>query len=213
MFQADGLAENTNLSSLHPQIAMSGVPPYTLKVAKTKDEIEAAYDIRLEVFSVEQGFPVETEIDEYDPVSVHFLLTTPIPSPPDTTVQSLLPDSLTPNRPHPSTTQKPIGTIRLVPDLGKVGRLVVDKEYRKYGFGKVLLCAVDDYIQGLNEEERAVMKGIIREEEGQKVAQLKLHAQMQVIPFYAKFGYRPVGEPFDEDGAPHQKMVKDLVLS
>jgi GNAT superfamily N-acetyltransferase len=115
---------------------------------------------------------------------VHFLLTTPIPSPPDTTVQSLLPDSLTPNRPHPSTTQKPIGTIRLVPDLGKVGRLVVDKEYRKCGFGKVLLCAVDDYIQGLNEEERAVMKGIIREEEGQKVAQLKLHAQVRGdIPF------------------------------
>ncbi|WP_158893145.1 GNAT family N-acetyltransferase [Amycolatopsis anabasis] len=35
-----------------------------------------------------------------------------------------------------------------------------------------------------------------------------LDAQTYAQGFYAKFGYRPVGEPFDEDGIPHITMLR-----
>lgn len=40
---------------------------------------------------------------------------------------------------------------------------------------------------------------------------LKLHARDNVIPFYQKCGYRPVGDPFFEVGIGHQVMQKSLV--
>jgi len=33
-----------------------------------------------------------------------------------------------------------------------------------------------------------------------------LDAQVQAQSFYARFGFAPVGEPFDEDGIPHITM-------
>jgi len=39
------------------------------------------------------------------------------------------------------------------------------------------------------------------------------HSQIQAKAFYAKFGYVPEGNEFDEDGAPHQKMIIHLPLS
>jgi predicted GNAT family N-acyltransferase len=33
------------------------------------------------------------------------------------------------------------------------------------------------------------------------------------LAFYVKFGYTPEGGQFDEDGAPHQKMVLHLPIS
>jgi len=37
-----------------------------------------------------------------------------------------------------------------------------------------------------------------------------LNARMGVEGFYARFGYRAVGEPFDENTVPHIKMTKQL---
>ncbi len=37
-----------------------------------------------------------------------------------------------------------------------------------------------------------------------------LHARMGADGFYAKFGYAPEGEPFDENTIPHIKMTKRL---
>lgn len=124
---------------------------------------------------MEQGFPLETEIDEYDPDSIHFLLTTPVHSPPDTSLQSNLPESLQLSA-GTSPTPKPIGTIRLYPKLGKVSRLVVDKEYRQYGFGRVLVEAVDEYVKGLS-GDRLKAFGTVEEVEGKKVVKLALHSQ------------------------------------
>ncbi|WVQ97907.1 hypothetical protein IAU59_005024 [Kwoniella sp. CBS 9459] len=222
-------------------------PAYTLKVAETKDEIEACYDIRIEVFSVEQGFPLDTEIDEYDPISVHFLLTTPIPSPPPES-SSLLPlpslsavvDSITGNTgsasssstsPQPAspsasatpgataeagsdtdTTDKPIGTIRFVPTKGKLTRLAVDKEYRKYGFGKVLVQGMEDYILRKGNAGR-LEKLVEQKDGGERVIRVKCHSQIPVKSFYARMGYVPEGDEFDEEGAPHQLMVHELELT
>lgn len=33
---------------------------------------------------------------------------------------------------------------------------------------------------------------------------------MPVVPFYARLGYREVGDIFDEEGEPHQAMVRDI---
>jgi predicted GNAT family N-acyltransferase len=37
-----------------------------------------------------------------------------------------------------------------------------------------------------------------------------LNAQVQAMPFYARFGFEPAGEPFDEAGIPHQAMQRSL---
>ncbi len=37
-----------------------------------------------------------------------------------------------------------------------------------------------------------------------------LHARETAVPFYLSLGYDLVGEPFDEVGIPHRKMIKGL---
>lgn len=161
---------------------------------------------------MEQGFPLDTEIDEYDPMSLHFLLTTPVPSPPENSLQSLLPGQSDEAKSR-TKTPKPIGTIRLTPSVGKVSRLAVDKAYRSYGFGKFLVEALDEHVRKLKGDELAEW-GTIREEGDKKVVRLKLHSQvrarvrggwtcsrqMQVVSFYKKLGYTPEGDEFDEEG-------------
>ncbi|OXC69349.1 hypothetical protein AYX13_01909 [Cryptococcus neoformans] len=177
-------------------------PAYTLKLANTKNEVEACYDIRMEVFCVEQGFTVEDEMDEYDPHSFHFLLTTPISSPPDVSTSSLPPTNDT-----STTTEKPIGTIRFVPGKSKLTRLAILKDYRKFGFGKVLVKGMEHFVR-----QNAVKEplGKIIEEEGEKWINIKCHSQIHAIPFYEKLGYVAEGPQFDEDGAPHQLLVHRL---
>jgi ElaA protein len=38
---------------------------------------------------------------------------------------------------------------------------------------------------------------------------ITLHAQAHLARFYAGFGFAPVGEPYIEDGIPHQEMRKE----
>jgi len=125
---------------------------------------------------VEQGFPLDTEIDEYDPMSLHFLLTTPVPSPPENSLQSLLPGQSDEARSR-ADTPKPIGTIRLTPSVGKVSRLAVDKAYRSYGFGRVLVEALDEHVRKLKGDELAEW-GTVMEEGDKKAVRLKLHSQV-----------------------------------
>jgi len=98
--------------------------------------------------------------------------------------------------------QEPIGTVRLIdlsPTNKKLGRLCVLKEYRSFKFGKDLVLASHRAIL-----QRAQVEGIIEELE------VSLHSQVYVKGFYNKCGYVEVGGEFDEDGAPHQKMVCQL---
>ncbi|PVG00469.1 acyl-CoA N-acyltransferase [Serendipita vermifera] len=100
---------------------------------------------------------------------------------------------------------EPIGTVRLVhlsSTEKKLGRLCVLKEYRNFKFGKDLVLAVHDYLQ---------KQGSPPDAEGP--ISISLHSQIYVKGFYAKCGYEEVGPEFDEDGAPHQKMVRYLSKS
>lgn len=89
---------------------------------------------------------------------------------------------------------KAIGTARLVMRRGsvKIGRMAVLKSYRREGVGRKLL-------------RRAVLAA-------KKLGARKiyLHAQVSVIGFYERSGFRCVGPVFDEAGIPHRKMVLEI---
>lgn len=80
-----------------------------------------------------------------------------------------------------------IGTTRLLPD-GRIGRTAVLPDYRGRGVGSALL-------------EQA-----LRVARQQGLRTLSLHAQIQVVAFYERFGFEPVGERFEEAGIAHQAM-------
>jgi predicted GNAT family N-acyltransferase len=86
---------------------------------------------------------------------------------------------------------KAVGTARVVLRRGnaKIGRMAVLKPHRRKGLGTRLL-------------ERAV-----RTARRSGAKKIYLHAQVAVIGFYEKFGFRCVGPVFDEAGIPHRKMI------
>ena len=84
-----------------------------------------------------------------------------------------------------------VGTARLVMrgKKAKVGRMAVLKKYRRKGIGAALL------------------KRVIAAAKRRGARIIFLHAQITVIEFYAKMGFRCVGPVFDEAGIAHRTMV------
>ncbi|HXR37117.1 MAG TPA: GNAT family N-acetyltransferase [Candidatus Binataceae bacterium] len=85
---------------------------------------------------------------------------------------------------------QPVGCGRMVESAAgaKIGRMAVLPEYRGSGIGRqVLDCLV-----------------AAARERGARLAYL--HAQVPVEGFYLKYGFRPVGEVFEEAGIPHRRM-------
>jgi len=88
---------------------------------------------------------------------------------------------------------KGVGTGRLdLEKQGKIGRLAVLPGYRGRGVGRLLMATL---------EAVALEHGLSR---------LWCHAQVAVVPFYKKLGYRVVSDVFEEAGIPHQVMEKWL---
>ncbi len=84
-----------------------------------------------------------------------------------------------------------LATGRLLPD-GHIGRMAVLKRARGTGVGARVLAALMDKAAELG------------------YAELVLSAQSHAAPFYARVGFAPVGEPFEEVGIPHVEMRKSL---
>jgi len=86
---------------------------------------------------------------------------------------------------------KPVGTARIVNKNGKakIGRMAVVKSFRGKGVGKALLKRAIE----LCRRRRAKM--------------IYLNAQVPVVGFYEKMGFRSVGRVFMEAGIPHRKMI------
>ena len=84
-----------------------------------------------------------------------------------------------------------VGTTRVLIQRGeaKIGRMAVLKSYRGRGVGRALL-------------RRAVSRARKND-----VRAIILHAQVPVIGFYEKMGFRCVGRTFTEAGIPHRKMT------
>ena len=86
-----------------------------------------------------------------------------------------------------------IGCARLLPD-GHIGRVAVRASWRGRGVGEKLMVSLID----------------VARERGD--AKVRLNAQVHALPFYARLGFTPVGEPFDEAGIAHQAMELSLRL-
>lgn len=82
---------------------------------------------------------------------------------------------------------QPIGTGRLTPDH-RIGRMAVLADWRGKGVGDALLRALVKQARRLGWRE------------------LALHAQVSAIGFYARHGFLPYGERFEEAGLGHQSM-------
>lgn len=84
-----------------------------------------------------------------------------------------------------------IGTGRLLPD-GHIGRMAVLAGWRGRGVGALLLQALID------EAQRRGMARVV------------LNAQTHALGFYARFGFVPEGEEYEEAGLPHRTMSRRL---
>ncbi|TQR11004.1 GNAT family N-acetyltransferase [Psychrobacillus soli] len=131
-------------------------------------DLQKAFHIRKEVFVKEQGVPIDAEFDEFDTLDgqcEHILV---------------------------YYEEQPVGTgrLRTVDGLGKLERICILENYRKFGLGKVI-------ISGL--EEMAKEMGL---------SKVKLHGQTHAEGFYVKLGYQTSSDVFMEDGIPHILMIK-----
>jgi len=86
---------------------------------------------------------------------------------------------------------KAVGTARIVlrHDTAKIGRMAVLKSFRRKGVGAALL-------------KRAILAA-----KRLHARRIYLHAQVAVIGFYQRMGFRAVGRVFDEAGIAHRKML------
>lgn len=86
---------------------------------------------------------------------------------------------------------QPVGTGRLAPD-GRIGRMAVLASVRNQGVGEALLEALVQAGRQLG------------------LAEVHLHAQLPARDFYARQGFLPEGEVFEEAGIGHQQMRRRL---
>lgn len=89
-----------------------------------------------------------------------------------------------------------VGTGRLLrtdePGVGKIGRMAVHRALRGAGVGARVLQALVQAARGRGDHT------------------LRLSAQRTAVGFYARQGWRPIGEPHEEVGIPHQWMERRL---
>lgn len=131
-----------------------------------KEQLDRVFQIREEVFVIEQEVDPAEEYDEFEATSVHFLA---------------------------KLDGDPAGTARWrFTDKGiKLERFAVLKPMRGKGVGQALV--------------KAVLEDIGRQPES-KGKKCYMHAQLDAIPLYAKFGFKQVGEMFEECNILHYKM-------
>ena len=83
----------------------------------------------------------------------------------------------------------PVAYLRLLDDgdRARIGRVLVAATHRRRGLAAMLMHAALDLV-------------------GDRPSQL--HAQSHLVDWYARFGYRPDGPEFLEDGIPHVPMQR-----
>ena len=74
-----------------------------------------------------------------------------------------------------------------------IGRVVVQKEERKYGYGREIMLA------SLDATEKKIGK-----------VKVEISAQVYLKNFYKDLKFKEVGNEYLEDGIPHIRMIKDI---
>jgi YbgC/YbaW family acyl-CoA thioester hydrolase len=77
------------------------------------------------------------------------------------------------------------------------------------GHAKVGRMAVLRCSRGIGLGEQ-VLQALMQQARERQISHLSLHAQVSAQAFYARHGFAPVGEVFDEVGIPHQLMALTL---
>lgn len=77
-------------------------------------------------------------------------------------------------------------------DNASIGRVVIDKSERKYGYGHLLMEA----------SIKVIYKNF-------KTNKITISAQLYLKNFYETHGFIKLGEVYLEDGIPHIKMIKN----
>jgi predicted GNAT family N-acyltransferase len=70
------------------------------------------------------------------------------------------------------------------------GRKMDQKEWRRHSVG------------------RAIMEELLGIARDRRVTRVVLHAQVHAIGFYEAFGFRIIGDEFEEAGIPHRRMER-----
>ena len=125
-----------------------------------------ARNIRTKVFVDEQGFT--EEFDNQDATSIHLV---------------------------GYKNDIAVATCRIINqqnDNYLIGRIAVQKDYRKNGFGSLIVAEAEK---------------IIRTRGGKRIY---IHAQEQAKNFYLKIGYSDTGNRDFEEGCPHCMLIKNL---
>ncbi|WP_291784574.1 GNAT family N-acetyltransferase [Cecembia sp.] len=131
-----------------------------------KEQLDKVFQIREDVFVIEQEVDPAEEYDEFEETSTHFLAKL---------------DDQSAGTARWRFTEKGI----------KLERFAVLKAMRGKGVGQALVKAVLEDISSHPESN------------GKKCY---MHAQLDAIPLYAKFGFKQVGEMFEECNIFHYKM-------
>ncbi len=133
-----------------------------VQIANSKKQLEDIFEIRRQVFVVEQQVDEREEYDEFETSSTHLIA---------------------------MWNNEPAGTCRFRnTEKGiKLERFAVLDGYRNKSVGAALVKKTLELID-LNQH-------------------VYLHAQIQVVDFYALFGFKKVGDIFVEANIKHYKMV------
>jgi predicted GNAT family N-acyltransferase len=142
---------------------MSG---FTVRAVTWAEAASLLASVRRAVFVIEQNVPEELEWDGEDEGAVHALAT--------------------------DEQGKAIGTGRLIPSSGHIGRMAVLPSWRRRGVGSAILATL------LAVAERG------------RCLRVFLNAQTAAIPFYERFGFCAVGPVFEDAGIPHRRMERDI---
>jgi len=137
------------------------------EVVQNPSDLQQAFKLRQKVFVDEQKVPVSMELDESDHQAIHVIA---------------------------KDDNQVVGTGRMVIDgnRGRIGRVAVDKLYRRQGIGEEIMKTLE--LQALALE----------------LKEIYLHAQIYVQKFYEKLGYYPRGSIFVEANIEHLEMYKKL---
>ena len=136
-------------------------------IAQSDTDIQNAFRLRHKVFVVEQHVPEEMELDEFDAQAIHVVA---------------------------KDDDQVVGTGRLLVEnnKGHIGRLAVNKIYRRQHIGSGIMSKFEEIAKERN------------------LTELYFHAQTHAQKFYELLGYTPRGEKFDEAGIEHVEMYKIL---
>ncbi|KAG0379251.1 hypothetical protein BGX24_001137 [Mortierella sp. AD032] len=97
---------------------------YFVRFVETPEDLAKCHDVRLKVFSDEQGYDRSAEIDEIDSECLHWVAIDP-------------------------ATNQGVGTARLYkysPTVGKIGRVAVLSSTRGSGLGRLIMESLEEYV-------------------------------------------------------------------